>query len=108
MLQKLEIRNYILIDELSIEFNDGLSIITGETGSGKSILLGAINQLLGNRIDHKIVGPKKDKCTIEAIFNISDYNLKNFFTHNDLDYSTDTIIRREILRNGKSRALIND
>ena len=59
MLQKLEIRNYILIDELSIEFNDGLSIITGETGSGKSILLGAINQLLGNRIDHKIVGPKK-------------------------------------------------
>lgn len=108
MLQKLEIRNYILIDELSIEFNDGLSIITGETGSGKSILLGAINQLLGNRIDHKIVGPKKDKCTIEAIFNISDYNLKNFFIHNDLDYSTDTIIRREILRNGKSRAFIND
>jgi len=75
LLQKLEIRNYILIDELSIEFNDGLSIITGETGSGKSILLGAINQLLGNRIDHKIVGPKKDKCTIEAIFNISDYGL---------------------------------
>ena len=108
MLQKLEIRNYILIDELSIEFKDGLSIITGETGSGKSILLGAINQLLGNRIDHKIVGQKKEKCTIEAIFNITDYNLKFFFKNNDLDYSPDTIIRREILRNGKSRAFIND
>lgn len=97
-----------MIDQLSIEFNEGLSIITGETGSGKSILLGAINQLLGNRIDHKIVGPKKDKCTIEGIFNISDYNLKNFFIINDLDYSNYTIIRREILRNGKSRAFIND
>ena len=108
MLLKLEIKNYILIDELSINFSNGLSIITGETGSGKSIILGAINQLLGNRIDHKIIGTGKEKCTIEAIFNIDDYNLKSFFNNNDLDYSSETIIRREILRNGKSRAFIND
>ena len=108
MLQKLEIKNYVLIDELSINFNNGLSIITGETGSGKSIILGAINQLLGNRIDHKIIGPKKEKCTIEATFNINDHNLKNFFDNNDLDYISETIIRREILRNGRSRAFIND
>ena len=108
MLLKLEIKNYILIDKLSINFSNGLSIITGETGSGKSIILGAINQLLGNRIDHKIIGTGKEKCTIEAIFNIDDYNLKSFFNNNDLDYSSETIIRREILRNGKSRAFIND
>lgn len=108
MLQKLEIKNYVLIDELSINFDNGLSIITGETGSGKSIILGAINQLLGNRIDHKIIGPKKEKCTIEATFNINDHNLKNFFDNNDLDYISETIIRREILRNGRSRAFIND
>ena len=108
MLLKLEIKNYILIDKLSINFSNGLSIITGETGSGKSIILGAINQLLGNRIDHKIIGKGKEKCTIEAIFNIDDYNLKSFFNNNDLDYSSETIIRREILRNGKSRAFIND
>ena len=108
MIVHLEIKNFILIDFLSIDFKKGFSVITGETGSGKSIILGALNLLLGKRVDHKVVGPKKDKCTIEAIFNISDYNLKNFFMSNDLDYSTDTIIRREILRNGKSRAFIND
>ena len=108
MLLNLEIKNYILIDELSINFSNGLSIITGETGSGKSIILGAINQLLGNRIDHKIIGTGKEKCTIEATFNIDDYDLKSFFNNNDLDYSSETIIRREILRNGKSRAFIND
>ena len=108
MLLNLEIKNYILIDELSINFSNGLSIITGETGSGKSIILGAINQLLGNRIDHKIIGTGKEKCTIEAKFNIDDYDLKSFFNNNDLDYSSETIIRREILRNGKSRAFIND
>ena len=108
MLLKLEIKNYILIDKLSINFSNGLSIITGETGSGKSIILGAINQLLGNRIDHKIIGTGKEKCTIEAKFNIDDYDLKSFFNNNDLDYSSETIIRREILRNGKSRAFIND
>ena len=108
MLLKLEIKNYILIDNLSINFSNGLSIITGETGSGKSIILGAINQLLGNRIDHKIIGTGKEKCTIEAIFNIDDYDLRSFFNNNDLDYSSETIIRREILRNGKSRAFIND
>ena len=108
MLLNLEIKNYILIDELSINFSNGLSIITGETGSGKSIILGAINQLLGNRIDHKIIGTGKEKCTIEATFNIDDYDLISFFNNNDLDYSSETIIRREILRNGKSRAFIND
>ena len=97
-----------MIDELSINFSNGLSIITGETGSGKSIILGAINQLLGNRIDHKIIGTGKEKCTIEATFNIDDYDLISFFNNNDLDYSSETIIRREILRNGKSRAFIND
>jgi len=108
LLLKLEIKNYILIDKLSINFSNGLSIITGETGSGKSIILGAINQLLGNRIDHKIIGTGKEKCTIEATFNIDDYDLISFFNNNDLDYSSETIIRREILRNGKSRAFIND
>lgn len=97
-----------MIDKLSINFSNGLSIITGETGSGKSIILGAINQLLGNRIDHKIIGTGKEKCTIEATFNIDDYDLISFFNNNDLDYSSETIIRREILRNGKSRAFIND
>ena len=97
-----------MIDKLSINFSNGLSIITGETGSGKSIILGAINQLLGNRIDHKIIGTGKEKCTIEATFYIDDYDLISFFNNNDLDYSSETIIRREILRNGKSRAFIND
>ena len=108
MIVHLEIKNFILIDFLSIDFKKGFSVITGETGSGKSIILGALNLLLGKRVDHKVVGPKKDKCVIEAQFNIKDLNLINFFKANDLDYVQETIIRREIMVNGRSRAFVND
>ena len=108
MIVHLEIKNFILIDFLSIDFKKGFSVITGETGSGKSIILGALNLLLGKRVDHKVVGPKKDKCVIEAQFNIKDLNLINFFKTNDLDYVQETIIRREIMVNGRSRAFVND
>ena len=108
MIVHLEIKNFILIDFLSINFKNGFSVITGETGSGKSIILGALNLLLGKRVDHKVVGPKKDKCVIEAQFNIKDLNLINFFKTNDLDYVQETIIRREIMVNGRSRAFVND
>ena len=108
MIVHLEIKNFILIDFLSIDFKKGFSVITGETGSGKSIILGALNLLLGKRVDHKVVGPKKDKCIIEAQFNIKDLNLINFFKTNDLDYVQETIIRREIMVNGRSRAFVND
>ena len=108
MIVHLEIKNFILIDFLSIDFKKGFSVITGETGSGKSIILGALNLLLGKRVDHKVVGPKKDKCIIEAQFNIKDLNLINFFKANDLDYVQETIIRREIMVNGRSRAFVND
>ena len=108
MIVHLEIKNFILIDFLSIDFKKGFSVITGETGSGKSIILGALNLLLGKRVDHKVVGPKKDKCVIEAQFNIRDLNLINFFKTNDLDYVQETIIRREIMVNGRSRAFVND
>ena len=108
MIVHLEIKNFILIDFLSIDFKKGFSVITGETGSGKSIILGALNLLLGKRVDHKVVGPKKDKCVIEAHFNIKDLNLINFFKANDLDYIQETIVRREIMVNGRSRAFVND
>ena len=108
MIVHLEIKNFILIDFLSIDFKKGFSVITGETGSGKSIILGALNLLLGKRFDHKVVGPRKDKCVIEAQFNIKDLNLINFFKANDLDYIQETIIRREIMVNGRSRAFVND
>lgn len=108
MIVHLEIKNFILIDFLSIDFKKGFSVITGETGSGKSIILGALNLLLGKRVDHRVVGPKKDKCVIEAQFNIKDLNLINFFKANDLDYIQETIVRREIMVNGRSRAFVND
>lgn len=108
MIVNLEIKNFILIDFLSIDFKKGFTVITGETGSGKSIILGALNLLLGKRVDHKVVGPKKEKCVIEAHFNIKDLNLINFFKANDLDYIQETIIRREIMVNGRSRAFVND
>lgn len=108
MLTSLSINNFALIDKLGIDFSDGFSIITGETGAGKSILLGALGLVLGKRADLTSLKKKDEKCIIEAHFQISNYNLHSFFEANDLDYESETIIRREILPSGKSRAFIND
>ncbi len=108
MITSLSIKNYALIEKLSIDFSKGFSIITGETGAGKSIILGALGLVLGKRADLTSLKNKEEKCIIEAHFEISKYNLKEFFQINDLDYEDDTIIRREILPSGKSRAFIND
>ncbi|MCC9064415.1 DNA repair protein RecN [Flavobacterium piscisymbiosum] len=108
MITSLSIKNYALIEKLTIDFSRGFSIITGETGAGKSIILGAIGLVLGKRADLTSLKNKEEKCVIEAHFEISKYNLKDFFEANDLDYEEDTIIRREILPSGKSRAFIND
>ncbi|MEO8533339.1 MAG: DNA repair protein RecN [Flavobacterium sp.] len=108
MITSLSIKNYALIEKLAIDFSKGFSIITGETGAGKSIILGAIGLVLGKRADLTSLKNKEEKCIIEAHFEISKYNLKEFFETNDLDYEDDTIIRREILPSGKSRAFIND
>ncbi|WP_296313877.1 DNA repair protein RecN [Winogradskyella sp. UBA3174] len=108
MLTTLYINNYALIDELNVKFNNGLTIITGETGAGKSILLGGLSLVLGKRADISQVKNTDKKCIIEAGFDISNYNLKDLFKRLDLDYDVQTIIRREILPSGKSRAFIND
>ncbi|SHJ66643.1 DNA repair protein RecN [Flavobacterium haoranii] len=108
MLLSLSIKNYALIENLEIQFSDKFSIITGETGAGKSILLGALGLVLGNRADLSSLKDDTQKCIIEAEFLISAYNLKEFFKQNDLDYEELTIIRREILPSGKSRAFVND
>ena len=108
MLKSLSIKNYALIDGLSVNFNNGLSIITGETGAGKSILVGGLSLILGKRADISVVKDVSKKCIIEAVFDVGNYNLKNIFGENEIDYETETIIRREILTSGKSRAFIND
>ena len=108
MLTSLSIKNYALIEDLQISFNNGLSIITGETGAGKSILLGGLSLILGKRADISSVQDASKKCVVEAIFYIANYNLKAFFKEEDLDFEFETIIRREILPSGKSRAFIND
>ncbi|MDI1303984.1 MAG: DNA repair protein RecN [bacterium] len=108
MITSLSIKNYALIEKLTIDFSKGFSIITGETGAGKSIILGALGLVLGKRADLTSLKNKEEKCIIEAHFEISKYNLRPFFEENDLDYEEDTIIRREILPSGKSRAFIND
>ena len=108
MLTRLAIKNYVLIRELDIDFSDGLSIITGETGAGKSILLGAMGLVLGERADAKTLFDKNGKCVIEAEFAISHYNLRDFFSQHDIDFENNTIIRREINSEGKSRAFVND
>lgn len=108
MLVSLSISNFALIDKLEINFSEGFSIITGETGAGKSILLGALGLVLGKRADLTSLKNKEEKCVIEAQFQIANYNLQSFFEFNDLDYEDETIIRREILPSGKSRAFIND
>lgn len=109
MLKKIDIRNYVLIDRLNIDFRDGFSVMTGETGAGKSIILGAMNLLLGGRADSKTLIQGADKCTIEGTFSIAGYGLEQFFAENELDYDPDeTIMRRELSASGKSRAFIND
>ena len=108
MITSLSIKNYALIEKLSIDFSKGFSTITGETGAGKSIILGAIGLVLGKRADLTSLKNKEEKCIIEAHFEIGKYNLLPFFEVNDLDYDAETIIRREILPSGKSRAFIND
>ena len=108
MLASITIRNYALINELHIDFSSGLSIITGETGAGKSILLGALGLVLGNRADSSTLKNTNKKCVIEAIVSIDTYNLQDFFETEDIDYERNTILRREILPSGKSRAFIND
>ena len=108
MLISLHVRNYALIRHLEIEFRPGFTIITGETGAGKSILLGALSLLLGNRADTSVLMDKEKKCIVEGSFDIGPYGYHSFFTVNDIDYDDHLIIRREISPGGKSRAFIND
>lgn len=108
MLQALTIKNFALIESLEVNFSNGLSVITGETGSGKSILLDALGLVLGARADLNSLKDKESKCVVEAVFKISDYQLESVFQENDIDFEAETTIRREILPNGKSRAFVND
>lgn len=108
MLQQLTIENYTLIRQLSINFNTGFTVITGETGAGKSILIGALSLILGQRADSNLLFDKTRKCIVEGLFLGKDYKLEPFFIENDLDYDDQIILRREILPSGKSRAFIND
>ena len=108
MLSHLSIQNYALIEKIEIDFPHGLSIITGETGAGKSILLGALSLIAGDRADSSSLQDKTKKCIVEGAFDIKNYSLKSFFTTNELDYAEQTVIRREVSPEGKSRAFIND
>jgi DNA repair protein RecN (Recombination protein N) len=108
MLIKLFVQNYALIKELDVEFENGLTIITGETGAGKSILLGALSLILGSRADSSVLLDKNEKCIVEGTFRIEEYELNDFYSSNELDYEVTTILRREINPAGKSRAFIND
>ena len=108
MLKRLKINNYALIDSIEISFDKGMTSITGETGAGKSIILGGLSMVLGSRIDNSKIINKNKKCFVESEFDLRDQNLVNFFKSNDLDYDDITIIRREVNESGKSRAFIND
>ena len=108
MLSTLRIQNFALIDHLALDFNKGYTTLTGETGSGKSILLGALNLILGERADFSVIGPSSDKAVVEAEFELSNFHLEAFFQNNDIDFFNPTIIRREINSQGRSRAFIND
>lgn len=108
MLSSLTVKNYALIQSLEVDFFPGMCVITGETGAGKSILLGALGLVLGKRADLSVVYDKNQKCVVEAIFHVKDYDLRLFFDKNDLDFEDITTIRREILPSGKSRAFVND
>lgn len=108
MLSRLTINNYALIDNLDIEFDAGLNIMTGETGAGKSIILGALSLILGQRTESKYFFNQQKKCVIEGLFRIDGFHLKKYFEENDLDYEAETVLRREINSDGKSRAFVND
>lgn len=108
MLLKLKIQNYALIEDIEINFQKGLTVITGETGAGKSILLGALSLILGNRADRSMFKDQTKKCIIEGLFSINGYQLESFFEDHDLDFENETVIRREINAQGKSRIFIND
>ena len=108
MLTHLFIQNYALIRHLDIDFQDGFTVITGETGAGKSILLGALSLILGKRADTNVLFDKSSKCIVEGSFNVGQYDIQEFYSENDLDYEESTVLRREINKNGKSRAFIND
>ena len=108
MLQKLSISNYALIDNLEISFDAGLNILTGETGAGKSIILGALSLILGQRAESRYFFNQQKKCVIEGTFKIANFHLKTFFEDNDLDYEAETVLRREISADGKSRSFVND
>ncbi|HET8854374.1 MAG TPA: AAA family ATPase, partial [Salinimicrobium sp.] len=108
MITSLSIKNYALIEDIQVDLQEGFTVITGETGAGKSIMLGALNLLLGRRADLSSIRNPEKKCIIEGVFNIAPYHLEEFFVSEDLDYENQTIIRREILSSGKSRAFIND
>ncbi len=108
MLKRLIVKNYAIIRDLNMEFGEGLAIITGETGAGKSILLGALSLVLGDRADSAVLLSKDEKCIVEAWFNIKGYDLEEFFSENEIDFDDNTIMRREINPAGKSRAFIND
>ena len=108
MLKQLSIKNFALIDQLKVDFNDGFSIITGETGAGKSILLGALGLILGKRADLSLLKASDQKCVIEGEFQIGSHGLEGLFEEYDLDYEQDSILRREIYPSGKSRAFVND
>jgi len=108
MLTRLSISNYALIESLFIDFHQKLNSFTGETGAGKSIILGALGLILGNRADLSVLKDPTKKCIVEGVFEIGNYNLHSFFEENDLDYDSTTILRREITTSGKFRAFIND
>ena len=108
MLQHLHIRNYALIEELSVDFTNGFSVITGETGAGKSILLGALSFVLGERADTSVLFDKEKKCVVEALFHLDDVQLRPLFEEHDLDFDTECILRRELNPQKKSRAFVND
>ncbi len=108
MLNRLLIKNYALIDDLDISFDGDLNVVTGETGAGKSIVLGALGLILGQRAEGRYFFNQQKKCIVEGFFNIQSYQLKDFFSENDLDYEAETVLRREIALDGKSRAFIND
>lgn len=108
MIKSLHISNYAIIEELEIQFSEGLTIMTGETGAGKSIVLGALGLIMGKRADTKSLFRDDRKCIVEAIFDITEYELKEFFEEHDIDFEEETVIRREITPSGKSRAFVND
>ncbi|MBQ2321935.1 MAG: AAA family ATPase, partial [Bacteroidales bacterium] len=108
MLKQLTIQNYALIERTELDLADGMSVITGETGAGKSIMLGALGLLLGQKADVQVLQDKEKKCVVEATFNVSAYGMRQMFDAADIDYADETVIRREILPSGKSRSFVNE